>query len=63
MQRSRRICHDTVSLAKEILAWTNCQSCLLKKDCNHEYHRDNCLKKIQTYLNENTNEILEVAKE
>lgn len=59
MQRSRRICHDTVSLAKEILAWTNCHSCLLKRKCKHEYNRDKCLARIESYLNEENNEKME----
>lgn len=52
MQRSRRICHDTVALAKEILAWTNCHSCLLKENCNKNYDKDECMKKIHNYLEE-----------
>ena len=52
MQRSRRICHDTVALAKEILAWTNCHSCLLKEKCDKNYNKEVCTNKIQNYLEE-----------
>jgi len=61
MRRSQKICHDTVALAREILAWTNCRSCLLKEKCNKNYNKEVCINKIQNYLEE-PEEKMEVAE-